>query len=97
MEDGVSAHGAKQGAVVPGRTNDRILGRRATDGPGLAVGLGGVPPARSILYDELLLGAADLALMESWKLRDDLDTDDFDGSWLTDARNAALLDGSEHA
>ncbi|RYO79346.1 hypothetical protein DL764_010027 [Monosporascus ibericus] len=53
--------------------------------------------ARSILYDELLFGAADFVSIKLWKFRDDLDMDDFDGSWLTDARNAALFDGAEYA
>lgn len=53
--------------------------------------------AHSILYRELLLGDTSLIAMESWRLRDDLDTDDYDGSWLTDARNAELLAGSEQA
>lgn len=35
--------------------------------------------------------------MASWKLKDDLDLDDFGGSWLTDARNAEILEGAQHA
>jgi superfamily II DNA helicase RecQ len=53
--------------------------------------------AYSILYDELLLGARNLAPIRAWMVHDDLDLDEYGGSWLTDARNADLLQGSQQA
>jgi hypothetical protein len=53
--------------------------------------------ASRLLFDELLLGAKDLPVMESWKLHDDLDRDEFGASWLNDPRNADLLQGSQEA
>lgn len=54
--------------------------------------------AHSLLYDELLLGRAkNLVAIESWKLKDDLDMDGYGCSWLSDARNAELVDGADRA
>ncbi|KFY23031.1 hypothetical protein V491_02656, partial [Pseudogymnoascus sp. VKM F-3775] len=53
--------------------------------------------AHSLLWDELLFGARDLIPMESWRLRDDLDLEDFGGSWLSHPSNAEFLDGAELA
>lgn len=39
--------------------------------------------AHALLYDELLFQAKDLTPMESWRLKDDLDLEDFGGSWLS--------------
>jgi hypothetical protein len=39
--------------------------------------------AHTLLYDELLFQARDLVPMESWRLKDDLDLEDFGGSWLS--------------
>ncbi|KAJ3453736.1 hypothetical protein MRS44_018368 [Fusarium solani] len=36
--------------------------------------------AHSLLYDELLFGANDIAPIEAWRLQDDLDLDDYGGS-----------------
>jgi hypothetical protein len=36
--------------------------------------------AHGLLYDKLLFQAKDLVPMESWRLKDDLDLDDFGGS-----------------
>jgi hypothetical protein len=36
--------------------------------------------AYALLHDELLFQAKDLILMESWRLKDDLDLEDFRGS-----------------
>ncbi|PQE10617.1 hypothetical protein CJF32_00009743 [Rutstroemia sp. NJR-2017a WRK4] len=35
--------------------------------------------------------------MESWRLKDDLDLEDFGGSWLSHPCNAEFLEGAEHA
>jgi hypothetical protein len=51
----------------------------------------------SLLFDELLLGARDLAPVEAWRLQDDLDREDYGGSWLTDERNAEVIAGSQYA
>jgi superfamily II DNA helicase RecQ len=53
--------------------------------------------AYSLLHDELMFGARDLTPMESWRLKDDLDLDDFGGSWLSHALNAEFLEGAEQA
>ncbi|PNP44462.1 hypothetical protein TGAMA5MH_03808 [Trichoderma gamsii] len=54
--------------------------------------------AHSLLHDELLLGRArNLVPIESWKLKDDLDMDGYGCSWLSDARNAELVDGADRA
>ncbi|KAL6405820.1 hypothetical protein AUP68_10959 [Ilyonectria robusta] len=53
--------------------------------------------AHSLLYDKLLFGARDIASIEAWRLQDDLDLDDYGGSWLTDERNAEILEGTQDA
>jgi hypothetical protein len=53
--------------------------------------------AYALLYDELLFQAKDLTPMESWRLKDDLDLDDFGGSWLSHPSNAQFLEGAELA
>lgn len=53
--------------------------------------------AHSLLYDELLFGAKDIAPIEAWRLYDDLDLEDYGGSWLTDERNAEILEGTQDA
>jgi superfamily II DNA helicase RecQ len=53
--------------------------------------------AHALLYDELLFQAKDLIPMESWRLKDDLDLDDFGGSWLSHPSNSKLLEGAELA
>lgn len=51
--------------------------------------------ARALLYDELLFRAREIVPVEAWRLHDDLDLEDYGGSWLTDPRNADLLDGRQ--
>ncbi|KPM34588.1 hypothetical protein AK830_g11983 [Neonectria ditissima] len=53
--------------------------------------------AHSLLYDELLFGAEDIVPIEAWRLHDDLDLDDYGGSWLTDEGNAEILEGAQGA
>ena len=53
--------------------------------------------AHGLLYNELLFQARDLVPMESWRLKDDLDLEDFGGSWLSHSSNIELLDGAELA
>ncbi|KAI5455818.1 hypothetical protein BGZ63DRAFT_349926, partial [Mariannaea sp. PMI_226] len=53
--------------------------------------------ARSLLYDDLLFGANDIIPIEAWRLHDDLDAEDYGGSWLTDKRNEELLSGTHDA
>lgn len=53
--------------------------------------------AHALLYDQLLFHAADLIPMESWRLRDDLDLEDFGGSWLSHPHNSEFLEGAELA
>lgn len=53
--------------------------------------------AHSLLYDELLFGAKEIAPVEAWRLYDDLDLDDYSGSWLMDERNAEILKGTQDA
>jgi hypothetical protein len=35
--------------------------------------------------------------MESWRMKDDLDLDDFGGSWLLHSSNSEFLEGAELA
>jgi superfamily II DNA helicase RecQ len=51
--------------------------------------------AQRLLLDELLFGAEDIPLVESWTLHDDLDREDRGGSWLSDERNAEVLSGTQ--
>ncbi|KAH8749835.1 hypothetical protein BGZ57DRAFT_968312 [Hyaloscypha finlandica] len=53
--------------------------------------------ASSLLHDELLFQAKYLIPMESWRLKDDLDLEDFGGSWLSHPSNAEFLEGTELA
>ncbi len=53
--------------------------------------------AHALLYDELLFQAKDLTPMESWRLKDDLDLEDFGGSWLSHPSNSEFLEGAELA
>jgi hypothetical protein len=53
--------------------------------------------AHTLLYDELLFEARDLVPMESWRLKDDLDLEDFGGSWLSHPANSEFLEGAELA
>jgi hypothetical protein len=53
--------------------------------------------AYALLHDELLFQATDLIPMESWRLKDDLDLEDFGGSWLSHPSNSEFLEGAELA
>jgi hypothetical protein len=53
--------------------------------------------AYTLLYDELMFQARDLIPMESWRLKDDLDLEDFGCSWLSHHGNSEFLDGAELA
>jgi hypothetical protein len=56
--------------------------------------------ARRLLEDELLFGAGGggaLPAVASWRLYDDLDDEEYGGSWLTDSRNSRLLEGAQEA
>jgi len=53
--------------------------------------------AHALLYDELMFQAKDLIPMESWRLKDDLDLEDFGGSWLSHPSNSEFLEGAELA
>lgn len=53
--------------------------------------------AYSLLYDELLFQAPDLAPIESWRLKDNLDLEDFGASWLTHPSNTELIRGADLA
>jgi hypothetical protein len=53
--------------------------------------------AQTLLFDELLFQARDLIPMESWRMKDDLDLDDFGGSWLLHPSNSEFLEGAELA
>ena len=50
-----------------------------------------------MLHDKLLFQAKDLIPIESWRLKDDLDVEDFGGSWLSYPSNAEFLEGAELA
>lgn len=53
--------------------------------------------AHTLLYDELLFQARDLIPIESWRLKDDLDLEDFGSSWLSHPSNSEFLEGAELA
>ncbi|KAH7231470.1 hypothetical protein B0J15DRAFT_472809 [Fusarium solani] len=53
--------------------------------------------AHLLLYDELLFGMKDIAPIEGWRLHDDLDLDDYGGSWMIDERNSEILAGTRNA
>ena len=53
--------------------------------------------AHALLYNELMFQAKDLILIESWRLKDDLDLEDFRGSWLSHPSNSEFLEGAELA
>jgi hypothetical protein len=53
--------------------------------------------AHALLYYELLFQATDLTPMVSWRLKDDLDLEDFRGSWLSHPSNSEFLEGAELA
>jgi hypothetical protein len=50
--------------------------------------------AYDLLYNELLFQAQDLTLMQSWKLKDDLDRQGYWESWLSDPNNTDLTKGA---
>ncbi|RAL58160.1 hypothetical protein DID88_002364 [Monilinia fructigena] len=51
--------------------------------------------AHSLLYDELLFGMPDLITMVSWRMKDDLDSEDFGDSWLSHSHNSEFLEGAD--
>ncbi|KID83861.1 telomere-associated recQ-like helicase [Metarhizium guizhouense ARSEF 977] len=53
--------------------------------------------ARTLLHDKLLFGARDIPLVKACMLHDDLDAEDYGGSWITDERNAEYLRGTHDA
>jgi superfamily II DNA or RNA helicase len=56
--------------------------------------------AQRLLGVDLLFGAAAEGLLPrlaAWQLHDDLDDEEFGGSWLTDTRNRELLGGAQEA
>jgi hypothetical protein len=53
--------------------------------------------AYTLLYNKLLFQAKDLTPMESWRLKDDLDLEDFGGLWLSHPSNSKFLEGTKLA
>ncbi|ELR06502.1 hypothetical protein GMDG_08026 [Pseudogymnoascus destructans 20631-21] len=53
--------------------------------------------AHSILYEELMFKAKNLIPMQSWRLKDDLDMEDFGGSWLSHPGNAEFVEKADRA
>jgi hypothetical protein len=53
--------------------------------------------AHTLLHDELMFQARDLIPMESWRLKDDLDLEDFGCSWLSHPGNSEFVEGAELA
>lgn len=53
--------------------------------------------ARALLYEELMFKAEDLVPMHAWRLKDDLDADEFGGLWLSHLGNAKLVEGADRA
>jgi Lhr-like helicase len=50
--------------------------------------------ASSLLHDELMFQTEDLAPMQSWRLQDDLDLEDFGASWISLRSNAEFVSQS---
>jgi len=50
--------------------------------------------AHDLLYNKLLFQTPDLTLMQSWKLKDNLDRQGFRESWLSDSSNSDLTEGA---
>ncbi|ELR07740.1 hypothetical protein GMDG_08537 [Pseudogymnoascus destructans 20631-21] len=53
--------------------------------------------AHSLLYDKLMFKSNELVPMQSWRLRDDLDTEDAGVSWLTNKGNTELVQSADIA
>ncbi|KFY23902.1 hypothetical protein V491_02362 [Pseudogymnoascus sp. VKM F-3775] len=53
--------------------------------------------AHSLLYEELMFKAKNLIPMQSWRLKDDLDMEDFGGSWLSHPGNAEFVEKADRA
>jgi hypothetical protein len=53
--------------------------------------------AHTLLHEELMFQARDLTPMESWRLKDDLDLEDFGGSWLSHPGNSEFVEDAELA
>ena len=53
--------------------------------------------AKRLLRDKLMFQTRDLVPMESWRLQDDLDLEDFGGSWLSHPGNDAFPKDSDLA
>jgi hypothetical protein len=48
-----------------------------------------------LFYNKLLFQAKDLILIESWKLKNNLDLEDFSSSWLSYPSNSKFLEGTK--
>jgi hypothetical protein len=53
--------------------------------------------AHTLLYEELMFKAKNLIPMQSWRLKDDLDMEDFGGSWLSHPGNAEFVEKADRA
>ena len=53
--------------------------------------------AHTLLYDELMFQARTIPPLQSWRLKDDLDLEDFGGSWLSHSSNAGFASGADLA
>jgi hypothetical protein len=53
--------------------------------------------AHALLHDELMFQARDLIPMQSWRLKDDLDMEDFGASWLSHPSNSEFVEGANLA
>jgi hypothetical protein len=53
--------------------------------------------AHTLLYNKLIFGADSLPLLESWRLRDNLDLQQYGGSWLQHPQNRELVAGADLA
>ena len=53
--------------------------------------------ASVLLWDELMFGTTDLPSLEAWRLKDDLDSEDYGGSWLSHPLNQDLVKDSDRA
>ena len=51
--------------------------------------------AHTLLYNKLIFGVDSLPLLESWRLRDDLDLWQYSDSWLQHFQNRELVAGTD--
>ena len=94
VQDRKGCHCQTLGSVVLRGADGGISRGGVTDITDLGLVVSEYQQAHALLYDEILFEARELISMESWRLKDDLDLEDFGGSWLSHPSNAEFLEGA---